>query len=150
MQDWLINKISENDARICNDLLKLFKIEGKPANEVATPGEIEIFHALVFRPATRIQILCSTQYGKSLFVAFACIIITCIQEEMVAVVAPSNEKAKIIMRYYIEHLGDDPAFATKLEKETRFSTMVEESSFFLRTRQIRQKELKRQWELEPK
>lgn len=124
----LRERISEDEYQLCLDYLSLFKIEGQPASELATEGQIEIFHAIIFRDSKRLEILCSTQYGKSLFVALACIILTCILKEMVAIIAPTNEKAKIIMRYYIEHLGDSPNFAQTLEKNTRLDRLRLEES----------------------
>ena len=115
--------IPDKEKVVCIGLLKLFKIDGKPANELATDGEIEIFHAIVFRKWNRVQILCPTQYGKSLFVALACVIVACIQGEMIAVVASSNDKAKIIMRYFIEHLGDSPLFYTQLDKTSKLEKL---------------------------
>src|SRR3990167_7630327 len=115
--------IPDKERQVCLGLLKLFKIDGKPANEVATEGEIEIFHAIVFRKWNRVQILCSTQYGKSLFVALACVIVACVQGEMIAVVAPKDDKAKIIMRYFIEHLGDSPLFYTQLERNSKLDKL---------------------------
>src|SRR3990167_9019780 len=115
--------IPDKERQVCIGLLKLFQIDGKPANELATAGEIEIFHAIVFRKWNRVQILCSTQYGKSLFVALACVIVACIQGEMVAVVASSNDKAKIIMRYFIDHLGDNPLFYTQLDKTSKLEKL---------------------------
>src|SRR3990167_3621274 len=115
--------IPDKERTVCIGLLKLFKIDGKPVNELATEGEIEIFHAIVFRKWNRVQILCSTQYGKSLFVALACLIVACVQGEMIAVVAPSNDKAKIIMRYFIDHLGDNPLFFTQLDKNSKLDKL---------------------------
>ena len=115
--------IPDKEKAVCIGLLKLFKIDGKPANELATEGEIEIFHAIVFRKWNRVQILCSTQYGKSLFVALACLIVACIQGEMIAVVAPKDDKAKIIMRYFIDHLGDSTLFWTQLERNTKLERL---------------------------
>lgn len=122
------NRIPVEDREVCLDLLSKFKIEGNPANEMVTEGQLEIFWCLVFRPSTRAQIICSTQYGKSLFVALACIVISCIQEEVISVVAPSSEKAKIIMRYYIEHLGDNVLFSEKLDKHTKLDRLRQEES----------------------
>lgn len=65
----------------------------------------------------------STQYGKSLIIALACIVISCIQKEVIAVLAPTNEKAKIIMRYYIDHLGDNILFSSQLEKDTKLERL---------------------------
>lgn len=109
-------------------LLKLFTHEGKTVDTLVTEGQIEIFATLVFRKDKRVQILCATQYGKSFIVALACIVITCILKEVVAVVAPTNEKAKIIMRYYIEHLGDSPLFSSQLEKDTKLERLRMEES----------------------
>jgi len=43
-------------------------------------------------------------------------------------VAPSADKAKLTMRYYIEHLGDDPIFHSQLEKSTRLERLRQEES----------------------
>lgn len=115
--------MNEKQRAVTMQLLKLFTIDDKTADQIATEGQIEIFYNLVFRPHLRLQILCSTQYGKSLFVALACIIITCIQHEIVAVIAPSDEKAKIIMRYYVQHLGDNPLFVSELEKNSKLDRL---------------------------
>ena len=120
--------MNEDQKNVCLKLLSLFKIEGKTADQVITEGQLLIFFELVFRPHKRLQILTSTQYGKSFVVALACIIISCIQKEIVAVIAPTNEKAKIIMRYFIEHLGDNPLFYSQLEKDTRLDRLRMEES----------------------
>jgi len=75
-----------------------------------------------------LQIESSTQYGKSLTVALACVFIACVQNELVAVVAPNAEKAKIIMRYFIEHLGDSVLFYSQLEVGTRLERLKKEES----------------------
>lgn len=124
----LKQRIDEEELLLCLDYLKLFQIENQPADQLVTEGQLEIFHSIIFRPHNRLEILCSTQYGKSLFVAMACIILTCILDEMVCIVAPTTEKAKIIMRYYIEHLGDSPNFVQKLEKNTRLDRLRLEES----------------------
>ena len=60
--------------------------------------------------------------------ALACIILTCIEGRLCSVVAPSNDKAKIIMRYYIEHLADNYMFEGQLEKDTRLERLKQEGS----------------------
>lgn len=107
---------------------KWFRIDGATGDKKITEGQLAIFGAIIFRIHKRVQIICSTQYGKSLWVALACIILTCILGKRVAIVAPSKEKAKIIMRYYIEHLGDSPLFYTKLEKGSRLERLRQEES----------------------
>lgn len=112
----------------CLKLLSLFMIDGVPADQIATEGQIQIFFEIVFRINPRVEIITPTQYGKSLFVALACVIVTCIQKEMVAIVAPTNEKAKIIMRYFIDHLGDNVLFYSQLEKDTKLERLRMEES----------------------
>ncbi len=112
----------------CMELLKLFRIEGRPAHEMVTEGQIEIFHAIVFQPSKRVQIICSTQYGKSRIVSMACVVLACIQKEVVCVYAPQAEKAKIIMRNFIEHLGDSPLFYELLEANTKLDRLRQEEN----------------------
>ncbi len=120
--------IPPREKTACLKLLKLFKIEGQPADEMVTPGQLTIFHALVFQPRKRVQIVCSTQYGKSLITALALLVISCIQEQVAAVIAPTNDKAKIIMRYYIQHIGDHPILYSQLEKDTKLERLRQEES----------------------
>jgi hypothetical protein len=47
---------------------------------------------------------------------------------LVAVVSPKDEKAKIIMRYYIDHLGDNVLFYSQLEKDTKLERLRMEES----------------------
>lgn len=120
--------MNEDDIKYSKALLKLFKIDGKPADEVATVGQIEIFHAIVSRRWPRVHIETSTQYGKSLFVALGCLILSCLKGELIPVIAPTNAKADIIMRYYIQHIGDHKAFSSMLEKETNIEKLQMETS----------------------
>jgi len=112
----------------CLEFLKLFKIGGVTVDKLATEGQIAIFHAIVFQPNKRVNILVSTQYGKSLFVALACLVLSCIKKELVAVVAPTGEKSKIIMRYFIEHLGDSPLFYELLDANTKLERLRQEEN----------------------
>jgi hypothetical protein len=109
-------------------LLSYFQIDGRKANEVATEGQILIFYSIIFEPSQLIQIITCTQYGKSLFVALACIICSCIKGELIPIVAPKKEQAKLIMRYYIEHLSDNPLFYSQLQKNTRLDRLKQEES----------------------
>jgi len=80
------------------------------------------------RDDKRLIIISSTQYGKSLVVALACLVLACIFGEKVAIVAPSADKAKIIMRYFVEHLGDNKVFYRQLEKNTKLDRLLMEES----------------------
>ena len=122
MNEW---KTKEKEV---NALLSLFKIEGRRGDEALTPSQKEIFYHLVFQPRKRLVINVSTQYGKSLVTALACVILSTVREKVVSVVAPTKEKGKIIMRYYIEHLGDNPVFYTQLEKKTKLERLRQEES----------------------
>lgn len=115
--------LTADEKEVALYLLHHFKIEGKFADEMATEGQIEIFYNLVFRPYKRLQILCSTQYGKSLFVALACLIIACVQRKKVAIIAPTTEKAKIIMRYFTGHLADHEIFYSELDKDSKLDRL---------------------------
>jgi len=109
-------------------VLSKFQIDGEPAQDVATFGQLHIFSSIAFQMYPRIEIICTTQYGKSLMTALACLVLSCVSGIRVAVVAPSKEKAKIIMRYYIEHLGDHALFYSQLEKNTRLERLRQEES----------------------
>ena len=100
-----------------------FTVENAPGDTKITEGQLHIFGGIILRQYNRIQIICSTQYGKSLWVALACLVLTCVLGKKVAVVAPSKEKAKIIMRYYTEHIGDNQTFYSKLDKNTRLEKL---------------------------
>lgn len=121
-------QLTTEEKDLCRKLLSLFKIDGKPANEMVSEGQLTIFGALVLRKKNRINIITSTQYGKSLIVALACIILSCIDGEMISIPAPSEDKAKIIMRYYLLHLGDHPLFYSQLERGDKLDRLVMETS----------------------
>lgn len=97
-------------------------------DKVVTEGQLAIMEAIIFRQHKRVQILCSTQYGKSLWVAISCIILACVYGIKVAIIAPSDAKAKIIMRYFIEHLGDNLLFYGRLDKKSRLERLRQEES----------------------
>lgn len=109
-------------------ILSNFQVEDEPADKALTKGQKEIFTELVTRRNPRLHIQTATQYGKSLVIALAAVWISCIQEEIVAVIAPTGEKAKIIMRYYIDHLGDSILFYSQLEAQTRLERLRKEES----------------------
>lgn len=125
MQNFALTK---DEKEFCLKLLSLFKIDGKPASEQITEGQLLIFGALVLRKSNRINILTSTQYGKSLIVALACLVLSCIDGEMICIPAPSQDKARIIMRYYLEHMADHPIFFAQLEKGVLLDRLLMETS----------------------
>jgi len=120
--------LTEYERIVAKQLANHFEVEGEKFGEIITEGQLHIFCSIIFRHYKRVQIICPTQYGKSLTVAIACIIVTAIEGKKVSVVAPSAEKAKIIMRYYIEHLGDNIIFERQLEKITKLERLKQEGS----------------------
>jgi len=109
-------------------MASLFDLDDKGFDELITEGQMRIFNSIIFQDINRSVICCSTQYGKSLVVALACIILTCLQGKKVAVIAPSSDKARIIMRYFIDHLGDYELFYRQLERNTRLDRLRQEES----------------------
>ncbi len=105
-----LEKLNDRQLSAIDHLLSYFNLNGVSCDKVASYGQKVIFYNLVFRPTSSLTILCCTQYGKSLFTALATLIMSCVEGIVVAIVAPSKDKAKIIMRYYIEHLGDNAIF----------------------------------------
>lgn len=120
--------LTTEEKEACLRLLSLFKVEGKSADEVVTEGQLQIFGALVLKKSPRINIITATQYGKSLFVALACLVLSCIDGEVVCVAAPSEDKARIIMRYYLLHMADHPIFYSQLEKGVLLDRLIMEAS----------------------
>lgn len=124
-----VPKVPAKRKRVLLEYASMFSVDGTPGDIAITEGQLAIFDAIIFnRIFKRIQIVCSTQYGKSLWVALACIILTCILGKSVAIVAPSKEKAKIIMRYFAQYLGENPLFYTKLAKDSRLERLRQEES----------------------
>lgn len=120
--------LSPDERKFILNLLSLFKLEGQTADKMISEGQILIFAALVLKKKNRINIITSTQYGKSLIVALACIILSCLDGEMISIPAPSEDKAKIIMRYYLQHLGDHPFFYSQLERGDKLDRLIMETS----------------------
>lgn len=65
---------------------------------------------------------------NSMVTAWACLILTCVMGLRVAIVAPSDRKAKIIMRYVIKHLGDSEVFEGELDQNSRLERLQQEQS----------------------
>jgi len=80
-----------------------------------SPKQKEIFEAIAFQTQNRTQIIAPTQYGKSLTVALAVILRSIVAGERFTILAPSENKAQIIMGYVIEHCFDNPLFIDQLD-----------------------------------
>lgn len=120
--------LTQEELNLGRRYLHLFTVDGKPADEILTHGQICVFISIVLRKHKRLHIMTCTQYGKSLSVALACIILSCIFDRMVTVVAPTEAKAKIIMRYYTQHLSDNILFSSKLAIDSKIERLQTEQT----------------------
>jgi len=78
----------------------------------------EIFNSIVQRRHPRVHCITPTQAGKSMTVG-AAVLTRCMTHpaEKWAIVAPSTEKAMIIMRYIIDFCMSSPLYKTQLDME---------------------------------
>lgn len=102
-----------------NKLFHLFKLNDKPID--LSPGQEEIFNAIIDLVHPRVQILAPTQYGKSLTVSLAVLCSSVGMGDRWTILAPSEKKALIIMRYIIDHTFDDSIFVNALELDAMTS-----------------------------
>lgn len=105
------------------EMLELYKFTddaGKVINW--TNGQIEIIDCILHRSAPdgkkRIEIIASTQYGKSLAVAAGVVIRASLKPERWAIVAGTEEKARIIMEYAIMLALNHDAIRAQLTPDT--------------------------------
>lgn len=92
-----------------------------------TPGQIEIIDCILQRSAPdgrqRIEIIASTQYGKSLAVAAGLVIRASLKPEKWGIVAGTDEKAKIIMEYVIMLALNNEMVRTQLNVENNLDRL---------------------------
>lgn len=94
----------------------LFKDEkGNPLE--LTPSQCDIFNDIWKRKHKRIHLMAHTRFGKSMTVALAVLLRVATFAEKWSIIAPSTEKARIIMDYIIQHSFDNNYFKTKLQIE---------------------------------
>ncbi len=97
-------------------LLHLFRDErDRSYGDLLTPTQIQIIDVISKRAFPRTQLILPTQYGKSLAVAIGVLLRVSTHREKWAIVAPTEDKARIIMDYIIEHIFDDPMLEDLLE-----------------------------------
>jgi len=107
--------------RLYGDVVSQVKIfnndTGKMDPHQPTISQWAIIGSILEEPYNRVQVICPTQYGKSLNVGVACLISAVLLGDRIAIIAPSTDKAKIIMDVVIDHLDDSPIFseAVKLD-----------------------------------
>lgn len=98
------------------NLLAIFQDSNERSyGDQLTPTQIQIIDCIAKRRFPRTQLILPTQYGKSLAVALGVLMRVTSHKEHWAIVAPTEEKARIIMDYIIDHIFDDPMYVAMLE-----------------------------------
>lgn len=80
-----------------------------------TPTQVQIVDIIAKRRYPRTQLILPTQYGKSMSVSDGILLRASTHKEKWAVIAPTEDKARIIMDYVIDRIFDDDIFMHKLE-----------------------------------
>jgi len=78
------------------------------------PKQKEIFNIIANRYPRRSHIMCYSQYGKSFSVGLAVLLRAVTHPEKWAIVAPTKDKAMIIMKVILEHIFDHEVFESQL------------------------------------
>lgn len=113
-----VNLPNEREDKFIRGLAHLFKINGNPADEEMSPGQMEIFRAIVLKVSPRIACLAPTGYGKSEAVAMGVIIRTCVMADPFIIASVKFGTSDIIMKKVIEHLFDSEDFTSQLELDS--------------------------------
>lgn len=100
-------------------LFSLFKLNDQPI--ILSEGQEKIFNSIIDLSHPRVQVICPTQYGKSLTVSLAVLCSAVAMGDRWTILAPSEKKALIIMRYVIDHVFDDSIFMNALELDSSTS-----------------------------
>ena len=110
-------------------LLNIFHNEREePYGDLLTATQLSIVDIIAKRRYARTEIILPTQYGKSLAVALGVLIRVTTKKEKWAIVAPTEDKARIIMDYIIEHIFDDERFVRLLDYNGTKETLLRERS----------------------
>lgn len=96
--------------------LQIFRNDyGQSHGDIFTPTQVQIVDCIAKRRFSRIQLILPTQYGKSFCVADGVLLRASTHKEKWAIIAPTEDKARIIMDYIIDAIFDDPLISEKLE-----------------------------------
>jgi hypothetical protein len=109
--------------------LQTFRNErGEAHGDIFTPTQLQVVDCIAKRRFPRVQLILPTQYGKSYCVADGVLIRASAFKEKWAIVAPTEDKARIIMDYIIDAIFDDPRIMQKLEYNGSKETLKKERS----------------------
>ena len=110
-------------------LLQIYRNEqDQPFGDLLTDTQIQVIDIIAKRRYPRTQIILPTQYGKSKSVAQGLLLRVASYKEKWAIVAPSEEKGRIIMDYLIEHIFDDDRFVDLLDYDGTKEKLLKERS----------------------
>lgn len=110
-------------------LLNIFHNEtDQPFGDLLTDTQLTIIDIIGKRRYPRTQLILPTQYGKSKAVAQGLLMRVTAYKEKWAIVAPSEEKGRIIMDYIIEHIFDDQRFVKLLDYDGTKEKLLKERS----------------------
>lgn len=110
-------------------LLQIFHNEdGDTHGNILTSTQVQIIDIIAKRRYSRTQLILPTQYGKSMAVADGVLLRVSTHNEKWAIVAPSEEKARIIMDYIIDRIFDDDLFSDQLEYHMSKEKLKQERS----------------------
>jgi len=104
-------------------LLELYSFSDDGGNIIDwSDGQLEIIDCILYRSSPdlrkRVEIIASTQYGKSLAVGAGVALRASLKPEKWAIVAGTNEKARIIMEYVIMFSLNSSIIRTQLTADT--------------------------------
>lgn len=93
---------------------QLFKNEDGTQLEL-TPTQCDVFNDIWKRKHPKMHLMAHTRFGKSMTTALAVLLRVSTYPEKWSIIAPSVDKARIIMDYIIQHAFDNEYFKSKLQ-----------------------------------
>lgn len=125
----LLPPLNPTVANKWRELLNIFHLDdGRSHGEVLTDTQVQIIDVIAKRRFPRTILILPTQYGKSMAVADGVLIRILSHKEKWAIVAPSEDKARIIMDYIIDRIFDDQLFIHELEYHNTKEKLKQERS----------------------
>ena len=99
-------------------LNNLFKINGKPAGDQMSDGQILIFCVVALTLSPRVATLAPTGYGKSEAVAMGVVYASCIRKKEFILASVKFGTSGVVMKKVIDHIFDNRIFSQELELDS--------------------------------
>jgi hypothetical protein len=106
--------LKKGELEAARKLLNLFKLNGQPAGEIMSDGEVEIFACVAFKLEPRVACVAPTGYGKSEAVAMGAIIRAWMFHEPIIIGSVKYGTSEVIMKKVITHIFDYDGFISSL------------------------------------